>query len=177
MEKFPLSVHSKSSILRRSQMLFDTFHRESALAKSVYRSTIQSRLLRYVAKPIPGILRTNNFKVLPYKHQTRFSGQKSFLLIGCLGGLGGAIAKWMVAQGARRLVFMGRSGTDRPVAKNLVADLRSLGADITVVKGDVVNFADVQKAVDSISGILGGVIQAAMGLDVGLLLHSICIKC
>ncbi|THV53463.1 hypothetical protein BGAL_0050g00300 [Botrytis galanthina] len=107
-------------------------------------------------------------KVVPFKHETTFSPEKSYLLIGCLGGLGKSIAKWMVARGARKFVFLGRSGTDRPVARNLVDDLRAVGVEVDIVRGDVVNAVDVQNAVDSISGVLGGVIQAAMGLDESL---------
>jgi acyl carrier protein len=74
----------------------------------------------------------------------------------------------MFDRGARKFVFLGRSGTDRSAARNLVEDLRRAGAQVDVVRGDVVNAADVQRAVDSISGVLGGVIQAAMGLSEAL---------
>ena len=104
--------------------------------------------------------------VLPSKHSTSFSAEKSYLLVGCLGGLGTAIARWMVSRGASNLVFLGRSGVDRPAAQRLVDDLQAMGANVVVIRGDVVNPEDVQKAVDSIPGVFGGIVQAAMGLDV-----------
>ncbi|KAG7008896.1 hypothetical protein G7Y79_00004g014800 [Physcia stellaris] len=107
-------------------------------------------------------------KVLPSRHNTQFPRDLTYLLIGCLGGLGGSIAKWMVSRGANKLVFLGRSGRERPAARRLVDDLEAMGATVTVVKGDVVNFSDVQRSLDCIPGILGGVVQAAMGLDVSL---------
>ncbi|PQE17058.1 polyketide synthase protein [Rutstroemia sp. NJR-2017a BBW] len=110
----------------------------------------------------------SRIKILPFKYETTFSAQKSYLLVGCLGGLGKSIAKWMFDRGARKFVFLGRSGTDRSAARNLVEDLRRTGAQVDVVRGDVANAADVQRAVDSISGVLGGVIQAAMGLSEAL---------
>lgn len=72
----------------------------------------------------------------------------------------------MFGQGARRLVFFGRSGTEKKEAQTLVEDLRNNGADVSVVHGDVASFADVEQAIAQISGPIGGVVQAAMGLDV-----------
>ncbi|KAL9037595.1 MAG: hypothetical protein Q9214_005633 [Letrouitia sp. 1 TL-2023] len=103
--------------------------------------------------------------VLPSKYSTRLSAEKSYLLVGCLGGLGTAIARWMVSRGASNLVFLGRSGVDRPAAQRLVDDLQAMGANVVVIRGDVVNPEDVREAVDSIPGILAGIVQAAMGLD------------
>ncbi|PKX88903.1 type I polyketide synthase [Aspergillus novofumigatus IBT 16806] len=104
---------------------------------------------------------------LPTKHDATFSPNKTFLMIGCLGGLGRSISKWMVKRGARKFVFVGRTGTDRKAARQLVEDLEAEGAYVTVVRGDVSNLADVQAAVAAIKGPVGGVIQAAMGLNVG----------
>jgi NADP-dependent 3-hydroxy acid dehydrogenase YdfG len=94
-------------------------------------------------------------------------------MIGCLGGLGRSISKWMVKRGARKFVFVGRTGTDRKAARQLVEDLEAEGACVTVVRGDVSNLADVQAAVAAIKGPVGGVIQAAMGLNVG---HPVCLS-
>lgn len=104
--------------------------------------------------------------VMPIKYDTILSSDKTYLLIGCLGGLGRSMSKWMLSRGARKFVFMGRSGTDKAPARRLVDSLRSLGAQVTVVRGDVVNADDVNRAVCGIIGPIGGVIQAAMGLDV-----------
>lgn len=87
-------------------------------------------------------------------------------MIGCLGGLGRSISKWMVKRGVRKFVFMGRSGTDRKPAHLLVEDLKASGCEVLVARGDVGRYADVQKAVSIIEGPIGGVVQAAMGLNV-----------
>lgn len=94
-------------------------------------------------------------------------------MIGCLGGLGRSISKWMVKRGARKFVFVGRTGTDRKAARQLVEDLEAEGAYVSVVRGDVSILADVQAAVAAIKGPVGGVIQAAMGLNV---CHSVCLS-
>jgi hypothetical protein len=79
----------------------------------------------------------------------------------------------MVKRGARKFVFVGRTGTDRKAARQLVEDLEAEGAYVTVVRGDVSILADVQAAVAAIKGPVGGVIQAAMGLNVG---HPVCLS-
>ena len=75
---------------------------------------------------------------------------------------------WMQQQGARKFVFLGRSGIDRPAARDLVGQLEASGAEVRVVRGDVCNIEAVHKAIGvSLSlGAIGGVIQAAMGLGV-----------
>lgn len=72
----------------------------------------------------------------------------------------------MVNRGARKFVFIGRTATDRLSARLLVDQLQAARAEVQVVRGDVGVLADVQKAVDLIKGPIGGVVQAAMGLDV-----------
>ncbi|RAH71709.1 uncharacterized protein BO66DRAFT_400146 [Aspergillus aculeatinus CBS 121060] len=101
-------------------------------------------------------------------YDTHFSDQKTYLMIGCLGGLGRSMSKWMIAQGAKKFVFLGRSGSDKPAARNLVEDLRGCGATVIVIRGDVCNYADVERCVAAIDGDIGGVVQAAMGLSESL---------
>jgi len=72
----------------------------------------------------------------------------------------------MFQCGARKFVFVGRSGVDRAPARALVEDLKELGADVLVVRGDVSNAEDVESGFAQITGPIGGVIQAAMGLSV-----------
>lgn len=93
-------------------------------------------------------------------------------MIRCLGGLGRSMSKWMMSGGARKFIFLGRSGLDKAPARRLVEDLESNGACCTVVRGDVCSMADIQKVVDSAETPTGGVIQAAMGLNVSLLLAA-----
>ena len=107
-------------------------------------------------------------KVQPYKYNTELSRSKTYVMIGCLGGLGRSISKWMMSRGARKFVFLGRSGIDKVPARRLIDDLESSGADCKVIRGDVCNMADVQKAVDAADSRIGGVVQAAMGLNVSL---------
>lgn len=104
--------------------------------------------------------------IRPLKHTATFHAHKSYIMIGCLGGLGRSMSKWMGSRGARKFVFLGRSGIDKEPARRLVEELQKSGAECHVVRGDVCNMADVQKAVDQVDGMIGGVVQAAMGLNV-----------
>ncbi|KGO64925.1 hypothetical protein PEX1_009200 [Penicillium expansum] len=107
-------------------------------------------------------------RVIPAKYETVFSAQKCYLMVGCLGGLGRSLSKWMISCGARRFIFMGRSGFDKPEAKDIVDDLRAQGAHVTVIRGDVCRYEDVERAVEAADCPIGGVIQAAMALSEAL---------
>lgn len=98
-------------------------------------------------------------------YAVRFRSEKTYFLVGCLGGLGRSISNWMFDRGARKFVFMGRSGLDRQPAQELANHLESKGAIVTVVKGDVTVAKNVTEAVGSIKGQIGGIINAAMGLN------------
>ncbi|KAI8628831.1 hypothetical protein F5Y19DRAFT_435045 [Xylariaceae sp. FL1651] len=105
---------------------------------------------------------------LPEPFSATFDGGKSYLMVGCLGGLGGSLSKWMVSRGARKFVFLGRSGLQKPAARDLVCDLELLGATCKVIQGDVRNREDVDAAIAAAEGDIGGVVQAAMGLNEAL---------
>ncbi|CAG8953714.1 hypothetical protein HYFRA_00006603 [Hymenoscyphus fraxineus] len=106
-------------------------------------------------------------RVKRLRHQVSFS-DKTYVMVGCLGGLGRTISRWMVQRGARNFVFLGRSGLDKPAARNLVEDLEASGAKCVVVKGDICNIKDVEETIAMAAGEIGGVVQAAMGLNEAL---------
>ena len=72
----------------------------------------------------------------------------------------------MVSRGARKFVFLNRSGMDRIRAKELIGELTSIGASARVVRGNVCELRDVERAVAEVDGKLSGVVQATMGLSV-----------
>ncbi|KAG9192485.1 hypothetical protein G6011_11219 [Alternaria panax] len=87
----------------------------------------------------------------------------SFLLVGGLGGLGRAVARHLVAEGARHLVFLSRSAGSRPEDHDTVEELQSMGCKVSMVKGSVVNKEDVCRAISQAPN-LKGIIQASMVL-------------
>lgn len=109
--------------------------------------------------------------VAPATYLSLFDPEKVYLLIGCLGGLGRSLSRWMVTRGACKFVFLGRSGADKPSARELVTRLEQSGATLGVVRGDVSSAEDVKAAVAACvaSGAqVGGVVQAVMGLHEAL---------
>ncbi|KAI0971896.1 polyketide synthase-like protein [Xylaria arbuscula] len=103
----------------------------------------------------------------PLKYNSVLSSEKVYLLVGALGGLGRSLTRWMVSRGARKFVFLQRSGCEKVGAQAFVDRLRRDGAQAVVVKGDVTVADDVAASITACEGLgtqLGGVVQAAMGL-------------
>ncbi|KAK6359538.1 hypothetical protein TWF696_000692 [Orbilia brochopaga] len=112
---------------------------------------------------------TSKVEVELPRYTTSFHSHKAYLMIGCLGGLGRSLSKWMLQRGARKFVYLSRSGLDKEAARRLVQDLASLGAQCKVIRGDVSVMSDVETMVAAVDGPIGGVVQAAMGLKHALL--------
>ncbi|KAL9107955.1 MAG: hypothetical protein Q9187_008355 [Circinaria calcarea] len=115
-----------------------------------------------------------HIQVVPAKYQSTLDPEKAYLLIGCLGGLGRSLSRWMLERGARKFVFIGRSGIDKMAANYLVKDLQQAGADVIVIRGDVTNYPDVERAIAEIARPIGGVVHAAMGIHVALFTDMPC---
>ncbi|KAI0886565.1 KR domain-containing protein [Annulohypoxylon maeteangense] len=112
-------------------------------------------------------------QIMQSRPELQFSPDASYLLVGCLGGLGRSLTSWMVESGARRFTFLSRSGADSKSAAQLVRDLEATGAFVQIVRGDVTSREDVLRAVNGISTKypIKGVVHAAMVLRDGLF-HS-----
>ncbi|KAK1991032.1 putative polyketide synthase [Colletotrichum falcatum] len=109
-------------------------------------------------------------QMLPSVELVEFSGQATYLLVGCLGGLGCSLTSWMMRKGARNFCFLSRSGADAERPAALVSDLEAAGANVLIIRGDASVPEDVRRAVASIPADrpLRGVVQAAMVLRDGL---------
>jgi NAD(P)-dependent dehydrogenase (short-subunit alcohol dehydrogenase family) len=91
------------------------------------------------------------------------------MIPGGLGGLGRAIAYWMVQQGARHIVFTSRSGATKPEAQKLLAELHKMGAKTMAFACDISKVSELQKVLTAIDKELPpvkGVITCAMQLQV-----------
>ncbi|KAI2617417.1 putative polyketide synthase [Hypoxylon sp. NC1633] len=112
-------------------------------------------------------------QTLPTRNPLKFSPESTYLLVGCLGGLGRSLTSWMMESGARRFTFLSRSGADSKSAAKLVSDIEAAGAIVQVVRGDATSAADVARAVAGVSPKhpIKGVVHAAMVLRDGLF-HS-----
>ena len=96
----------------------------------------------------------------------------SYLLVGGLGGLGKSISTWMVENGARHIIYLGRSTGMSEDDKNFFKELQSLGCTLETVIGSVSKLEDVQKAVHRRTIPVVGVIQMSMVLRVRLIVRT-----
>ncbi|TVY83944.1 Reducing polyketide synthase [Lachnellula suecica] len=91
----------------------------------------------------------------------------SYLLVGGLGGIGRAMATWMLRHGAKNLIFASRSGLAKQSARDVVDFLRSNGAKVSVFNCDISNAEQVQHMINQSEKEMPpirGVIQGAMVL-------------
>lgn len=93
------------------------------------------------------------------------SKEASYLLVGGLGGIGRAVAGWLMDWGAKSLIFMSPSGKEKRKAKDAIADLEARGAKVFVFQGDVSKLEDVKRMLqqsESTMPHIRGMIHAAM---------------
>ncbi|KAH9897328.1 putative polyketide synthase [Xylariomycetidae sp. FL2044] len=77
-------------------------------------------------------------KVVPRaRYPLQLEADSSYLMVGGLGGLGRSMSSWMANSGAKNIVFLSRSGLDKPAARECVEELKSKGVNVAVYKCDV----------------------------------------
>ncbi|KAH7195357.1 polyketide synthase [Fusarium oxysporum] len=89
----------------------------------------------------------------------RFDPLASYFLVGGLGGLGRALAIWLVERGVKHLLFLSRSDM---AADRFFAEIEAMGCSVTVVKGSVDNLEDVEDAINKAPYSIKGVFHLAM---------------
>ena len=97
----------------------------------------------------------------------------TYLITGGLGGLGLAVAEWLVEQGARHLLLLGRSAPNAEAQQQLKR-LTALGVTVTVIQADVTDRAQLENALQQVDSRypLCGVIHSVGVLDDGLLVQQ-----
>lgn len=91
----------------------------------------------------PNIVSSNVQKV-------RLRDDGTYLISGGLGGLGLSLAQWMVDQGVRSLVLVGRSAPNA-AAESTMAAMRAAGATVHAVAANVAQFHDVNALLNRIA--------------------------
>ncbi len=95
---------------------------------------------------------------------------RSWLVTGGLGGFGLQAARWLVAQGVRELVLVGRTGASRPEARRAIEEMEAAGAKVRVEALDVSDGPAVERLMASVASSmvpLQGIVHGAMVLDDG----------
>ncbi|KFY38193.1 hypothetical protein V494_04450 [Pseudogymnoascus sp. VKM F-4513 (FW-928)] len=101
------------------------------------------------------------------KQPLRVRQDAAYILAGGLGGLGRAVATYLVECGARHLIFLSRSAGSSESDKLFLAELASQDCHADMVAGSVTNVTDVKQAVGNAIAAgrpVAGVLQLSMVL-------------
>lgn len=93
--------------------------------------------------------------------QIKVDGLASYLLAGGLGGIATVVARHLVENGARRLVCLSRNPGSKPEDVDTIKELESMGCEVILVKGNLINKNDIFNAVQQAPN-LKGVLHAPM---------------
>ncbi|MGW4717165.1 SDR family NAD(P)-dependent oxidoreductase [Nocardia sp. NPDC004260] len=108
-------------------------------------------------------LREEQPMVRPRLAHPRIDPDGCYLVTGGFGGFGLATARWLVAEGARKLVLVGRGGASTPQARQQVAAFTAAGVAVLEERVDVADYAATAALVDRIRSVapLRGIFHAA----------------
>ncbi|KAI1860324.1 uncharacterized protein JN550_011590 [Neoarthrinium moseri] len=99
-----------------------------------------------------------------------FRGDRTYLLVGGMGGLGRAIAVWMATYGAKYITFISRSAGKGEDNHSFIKELELMGCAVQTFCGDVSDRDLVNHIVATAIAPIAGVMHMAMALrDMGIL--------
>ena len=144
-----------------------------ALLSELLSSTPETQVaFRGHERLVPRLVRLN-VPEAPASPVVRADG--CYLVTGGLGSLGLTLAAWLVEQGARHLVLIGRRGAASPEARRAVEELEQRGAHVLVRQADVANqeqMREVFAAIEARGVPLRGVLHTAGVLSSSPLIHE-----
>lgn len=100
--------------------------------------------------------------------EIQFRKDRSYVLIGGLGGLGRSAAIWLAERGAGCIIFMSRSASAGAETRSLVQELKLLGCETQIATGSVTDATAVEKLVANAAMPIAGVLHLALVLKVSL---------
>lgn len=106
--------------------------------------------------------------------RTYMHKEKSYILIGGLGGFGLELANWLVFRGATKIVLTSRSGMRTGYQSLMIRRWRDRGVTVSIDTNDVTTLKGAQKLLQEAKklGPVGGVFNLAAVLRDGLLENS-----
>lgn len=174
---FALVSDDVKDVLKTAMKLYGTHGRE------LFSETAVSQMLNETAPQTNGVdsqlqkstvyhidyNRADN-QIIEARPCLQLDPHASYLLVGCLGGLGRSLTTFMRERGALNFTFVSRSGVDKPEAAKIVSDLQATGAHVDVFRadaGDKAALTDIVGRMDPTRP-LKGVVHAAMVLRVSI---------
>lgn len=110
--------------------------------------------------------------VHPAVRRLRLDPSVSYLIVGGLRGVCGALAIHMAQHGARHIIVNNRSGIGDAISARIVAGCNVHNCEVVEARGDVGNVDFVRAMFKSASPRIAGIIQGAMVLRVGYIVLS-----
>ena len=104
--------------------------------------------------------------IAPVDTKKLFRQDRTYLLVGCTGGLGQSLCRWMVANGAKHLALTSRNA--KSVNKTWLEEMRTMGGNPQIFETDVINYDALVKThgeINSKMPPIAGVANAAMVLS------------
>ncbi|MGF2039365.1 MAG: type I polyketide synthase [Nostoc sp. CmiVER01] len=156
-----VDLGNSASLEGAAQMLFEELRNPEVEMQVALRDTH-----RFVARLVPsqGEKVTQSFRI---------QNDRTYLITGGLGGLGLKVAQWLVDQGVRYLVLVGRSAVCANIQTQLLS-LQNQGVQVLVAQADISQKVEVERVFADISKFpsLAGIIHMAGVLDDGVLLKQ-----
>ncbi|XP_043486066.1 fatty acid synthase [Polistes fuscatus] len=103
--------------------------------------------------------------------RTYMNPDKSYILVGGLGGFGLELANWMITRGAKHVVLTSRSGIRTGYQALCVRRWRESGANVVISTIDVTTLAGAEKLIEECNKIapVGGIFNLAVVLNDALI--------
>jgi acyl transferase domain-containing protein/NADP-dependent 3-hydroxy acid dehydrogenase YdfG/aryl carrier-like protein len=102
---------------------------------------------RHIGRVVLDLENETQPMVRPQIPSFRVSADASYLVTGGFGAFGLATSRWLVAEGARHLVLLGRSGPGTEDARNSLAAFEAAGVDVIIETVDVGDYEAVLAAI------------------------------
>lgn len=153
----PTSVFNEQQVEQAFRFMASGKHIGKVVIK--VRDEEKQKTLMPTPKLINAISRT-------YMHK-----EKSYILIGGLGGFGLELANWMVTRGARKLILTSRSGVKTGYQSLMIRRWTEKGVQVLIDTNDVTSLKGAQKMLKDASkfGPVGGIFNLAAVLRDDLL--------
>ena len=101
-----------------------------------------------------GSLKPTSLKSASVKNNTSsadISSSASYLVTGAFGGIGKNVVDFLVAQGARHLILLSRSGAENPEAQALLQGWKAAGVELVTISVDVADKQQLTQAYHAIA--------------------------
>ncbi|RYP11136.1 hypothetical protein DL765_007885 [Monosporascus sp. GIB2] len=99
-----------------------------------------------------------------YANDIHFRQDRSYVLIGGLGGLGRSAAVWLAERGAGSIIFMSRSASPNAGNESLARELKALGCEVQIFAGNVTDASTVESLAANAARPIAGVLHLALVL-------------